>query len=164
VIRDMKKILFVCTGNQYRSPLAAAYFQKKLQEDGIAGNWQVSSAGTWAVPEQSIPKDVLKLAKKMEIHLACQASRQVTGALLGSQDAILVMETGHEEALKVEFPEISSRISLLSSVVDQINYNVPDPRQDRRPLAVVASELFDLIDRGYQKILRLVDSDFVFGG
>jgi len=52
---------------------------------------------------------------------------------------------------------MSDRIFLLSEVVDQVSYNIPDPLQDGRPYATVAMELLVLIDRGYTEILRLAD-------
>ena len=42
------KILFVCTGNICRSPLAQAVFEKLVLERGLADHYQVESAGTTA--------------------------------------------------------------------------------------------------------------------
>jgi len=153
----MKKILFVCTGNLYRSPLAAAFFKWKLQQDELPDAWEVSSAGTWASPGMSIPIEVTQFARRMGLNLDGHLSRRVSESLLKSQNVILVMEVGHKEALRFEFPEISSRIFLLSEVVDQISYNIPDPIQDNRPFSTMATELLVLLDRGYHEILRLAD-------
>ena len=43
----MPKVLFVCTANRFRSPLAAAIFKRFLLESQETGRWRVSSAGTW---------------------------------------------------------------------------------------------------------------------
>lgn len=157
----MKKILFVCTHNQYNSPLAAAYFRWKLQQDGSAGDWVVASAGIWADSGTPIPTEVIYFARRMGMNLESQASCKVNESLLKSQDVILVMEVGHREILRGEFPEISNRIFLLSEVVDQISYNIPDRLLSGRSFSTIATELLVLIDRGYQEILRSVDAGFV---
>ena len=153
------KILFVCTGNQYRSPLAAAFFRWKLQQDGFSETWVVSSAGTWANPGTPVPTEVKSFARRMGLDLEDHVASRVTESLLNTQDVILVMEVGHREALRFEFPEMSDRIFLLSEVVDRVVYNIPDPLQDGRPYATVAMELLVLIDRGYSEILRLGDNE-----
>ena len=44
----MRHILFVCTANQCRSPMAAGLFQRQIEQAGEAERWQIASAGTWA--------------------------------------------------------------------------------------------------------------------
>ncbi|MGB9521787.1 MAG: low molecular weight phosphatase family protein, partial [Anaerolineales bacterium] len=43
----MPSVLFVCTANQCRSPLAQGLFQLAL--NGQLSGWRIDSAGTWAV-------------------------------------------------------------------------------------------------------------------
>ena len=45
----MSTILFVCTGNLCRSPMAAGLLRKRLAEEGLDARHQVLSAGVWAV-------------------------------------------------------------------------------------------------------------------
>ena len=41
----MPSVLFVCTANQFRSPIAAALFSRKLQDERVSQGWSVGSAG-----------------------------------------------------------------------------------------------------------------------
>jgi len=151
----MPKILFVCTGNIYRSPLAAAFFVRKLRENKKLKGWVVESAGTWTVPGQSIPQDVLLITEKLGLDLKEHRSRLVNADLLAAQDLILVMERGHKEALGIEFPLVRQKTYLLSEVAGQDVYDIPDPMKSRQKNDTLAADISNLMDRGYQKIIRL---------
>ena len=58
----MPTVLFVCTGNLHRSPLAAAFLRRLLQESKLAG-WQVESAGTWTVSEKRLPAEAISFGE-----------------------------------------------------------------------------------------------------
>ena len=97
----MPKILFVCTGNLYRSPLAAAFFVRKLQENNNQKGWEVGSAGTWTVTGKSVPQEVLLASEKFGLDLKDHATSMLDSSLLAAQDLILVMEQGHKEDIPV---------------------------------------------------------------
>jgi protein-tyrosine phosphatase len=151
----MPGILFVCTGNLYRSPLAAAFFSSKLQADGQAGNWDVASAGTWTIPGQRVPADVLKQAATLGMDLKNHLTQQVDQSLLARYDLIIVMEKGHKEALQIEFPTIQERVRLLSEAADQMEYNIEDPANSGSEMSQTFAEMRRLIERAYPKICEL---------
>lgn len=155
----MPAILFICTANLYRSPLAAAFLRKKLEELSLAKDWQVDSAGTWTTSGTAIHSQTIEDAINFGLDVLGHKSQQVTAKLLASNDLILVMETGQKEALTIEFPDYSSKIFLLAEVIDGIAYNIPDPlsfegEHDRD----IVNELAKLIDRGTDKILAMAKS------
>ncbi|MBK7456240.1 MAG: low molecular weight phosphotyrosine protein phosphatase [Anaerolineales bacterium] len=151
----MPKILFVCTGNMYRSPLAAEIFIRKLLEDGKSGNWVVASAGTWTKPDQPAPQDARLAANNLGLDLGMHRTRLVDAEMLDNQDLILVMESGHKEALVVEFPIARKKIYLLSEVVDQQVYDLPDPMKSGQIIDELAADISAMIERGYTNIFRL---------
>jgi len=122
----MPAVLFVCTANCFRSPLAAAAFQKKLSDEGMQ-NWQVGSAGTWAVPGHHLARQAVQAARQVGVSLDGHAARSIDEALLSGYDLILVMEAGQKEALQVEFPGQRQKIHLLSEVANGMVYDIPDP-------------------------------------
>lgn len=151
----MPHILFVCTANLYRSPLAAAFFEKKLQSEGCPHDWVVESAGTWTLPGQHVPLDVLRIAASINISLKGHITRQVNLELLARHDLIIVMNRGHREALVFEFPAIQERVHLLSELADQLEYDVIDPATCDLKIDEVAAEILKLVYRAYPRICQL---------
>jgi protein-tyrosine-phosphatase len=154
----MPGILFICTGNLFRSPLAAAFFLQRLWKDGRRDGWSIDSAGTWTLPGQPVPAAVQQAAEKRGIHLDEYRSKLVDAGLLADFDLILVMESGHKEALAVEFPAAACKTFLLSDVADGIAYNVPDPAATGQEAEEVVTGMFNLIERGYASICQLAVS------
>ena len=153
----MRKILFVCTGNLYRSPLAAAFFVRKLQENNNQKGWEVGSAGTWTVTGKSVPQEVLLAAEKFGLDLKDHTTSMLDASLLAAQDLILVMEQGHKEALSVEFPSARNKIYLFSEAVDGQKYDIPDPLKSGQAIDALAADISELMERGHLKIVDLVE-------
>ena len=154
----MPSILFVCTANRFRSPLAAAMLRKSLEELGIADTWTISSAGTWAIPGEPVITKVVVPAKRFGIDISDHRSRRVSEGLLSKYDLVLVMQNGQKEALLSEFPQWKEHIYLISEVVDRRTYDVPDALGSERETAEVVAELHSLIQRGLDSICILATS------
>ncbi len=150
----MPGVLFLCTGNLYRSPLAAAFFRARLPAAEREA-WTIESAGTWPLPGQPVPPDGLRVAAEFGADLSGHRSQEVSGPLLARFDLILVMERGHQEALALEFPSARHKIHLFSQVVDRMDYDVPDPLVSGQELRILASDLHQMIARGYSAICTL---------
>jgi protein-tyrosine-phosphatase len=115
----MKKILFVCTGNTCRSPMAAALMNKLLEERGIM---QViaESAGLAANEGGRASKNAVIAAGEAGADLSGHRARAVTRALIEGSDGIYAMSPGHRAALAAAYPAAAGRIKLLGS-------GIPDP-------------------------------------
>jgi protein-tyrosine-phosphatase len=152
----MASILFVCTANRFRSPLAAALLKKVLAEVyGPSHAWVVGSAGTWAQPGQPVVPVVLEVARYFGIDLAPHRAARVNGKLLAESDLILVMQSSQKEALQVEFPALADRIYLFSNVVERGAYDIPDRYSSEQEAMEVALDLNELIRRGRERICVL---------
>jgi protein-tyrosine phosphatase len=92
------RVLFVCTGNTCRSPMAAAALRDYLGPD--APRVEVSSAGTAAWDGQPVTEASLEVAARDGVDLASHRSRRVTPALLRAADLVLVMERSHLHAVQ----------------------------------------------------------------
>jgi protein-tyrosine phosphatase len=154
----MTSVLFVCTGNMVRSPLAAAFFRRKLQETGQPGDWVVDSAGTWTISGQPIPVASVQAGRKFGVELEGHLTQLIDRERLDSADLILVMEKGHKEALDIEFPFAGHKIRLISEVVDQMTYDIPDPLNPGEEIEIVASDLYKILDRGFNTICQLAQA------
>jgi protein-tyrosine phosphatase len=149
----MPSILFVCTANQFRSPIAEASFTKKLREVKWKSDWRIQSAGTWATPGQTVLPLTRQIAENLKLPLEDHKTISVTTELLLNQDLVLVMENGHREALQNEFYPFRSRIFLLSEVVDGTLEDIPDPiNESYERCLITAVKVRDMVDRGFYRI------------
>ncbi len=155
----MPSVLFVCTGNQYRSPIAAAAFLRQLNRQGKASRWTVRSAGTWTTPNQPPLPDAVRVAQDLGLNIRNRTTRKVTADEVSKYDLILVMEQKHKETLNSEFPTASKKIHLLSEVVNHLDYDIWDPADPSVSAKGVAIELCDSIRRGFQEICELAEAN-----
>lgn len=161
----MPSILFVCSANRFRSPLAAGIFKQALQEAesepntsftvGNAGSWKVGSAGTWTTPGQPVLMETYEAAKSLGLDLSNHRSVQVSEGLLSEYDLILVMQNNQKEALQSEFPQLSEQIYLLSHVVERGSYDIPDAHDSQQEVTEISAELNELIRNGMRYICVL---------
>ncbi len=90
------KLLFVCTGNTCRSPMAAAIARRLAAERGLR-QLQVASAGTGAVDGSTASDGALLVSLEQGLDLNEHRSRPLTPSLVKEADLILAMGPGHLE-------------------------------------------------------------------
>ena len=152
----MPKVMFVCTANLCRSPIAAALFGQWLQGQSVSGDWRVLSCGTWAKDGEFVSAKVQKSLLVMGIDLTQHRSQSVTGNLLAEPDLVLCMTRSHKEALHAEFPQLVGRIRLLSEMVGE-NYDVTDVEEFvSSEYVCIAKELTRIIEQAGQHILTML--------
>lgn len=147
----MISILFVCTANRYRSPIAAACFQAELIKREQEKNWSVLSAGTWAMNGYPpMPAAILE-ASQLGLDIREHQSREITADMIKESDLVVVMEQGQKESLQVEFKADRQKIALLTEIVEGSSYDIADPVTDPRDTPV-GPQLCQLIQAGFEKL------------
>ena len=147
----MPSVLFVCTANICRSPMAMGLFRRKVQ--GLPG-WRVESAGTWTIEGQPAASYSQMVLQSRGIDIHDHRSRPVDRELLSKFNLILTMESGHKEALKVEFPEFADRVYLVSEMIEA-GYNIPDPMGGSVDgFEETAGDFERIFDHGFEMIVR----------
>ena len=154
----MPSVLFVCMANQYRSPLAGAYFCRELDLRAQTREWTVESAGTWAQPDLPAALQAQQAALEAGLSLDTHVTRQVSLELLRRFDLILAMEVGQVEAMRTEFPSMASKIHLLTEVARGISYSIPDPMMSDEGWSQIPAELHQLIQQGFDGIVTLANT------
>jgi protein-tyrosine phosphatase len=154
----MPSVLFICTANQYRSPLAALSFSRALLNNRPPGKWVVESAGTWAKAGITPQAFMVKIARELGLQgLENHRSQQVDRKMMDAFDLILVMELGHKEALRSEFLQAQKRVYLLSEVADGESYNIVDPLTPEIDPYKVAKQIDQLINKGFARIIEAAE-------
>lgn len=153
----MPSILFICTANICRSPMASALFQKICIEKNDQHSWRVESAGTWSRDGDPAAEGIKTVMNSKGIDLSAHRSRLIQKEILEQFDLILTMERGHKEALHVEFPSVANRIYLLSEMVGQ-NFDIEDPYGGPMDgYENTANEIETILRDGFNTILSLVN-------
>jgi protein-tyrosine phosphatase len=123
-------ILFVCTGNTCRSPLAEALCKKLLAErlgctpaELVERGFLVLSAGLAAMMGGGPAEEAVEAARELGADLVGHRSRPLTAELAGQADYLIAMTHGHLLALAAQFPRLAARARLLCPEGNDI----PDP-------------------------------------
>lgn len=100
----MKKILFVCTGNTCRSPMAECLMRELAVREGIAGEMEILSAGTCASDGAPASGGAQRAMQRRGLTLRHHRSQTVTRALLDECDLVIGLTAIHILQLRRMYP------------------------------------------------------------
>lgn len=125
---DGKRVLFICTGNTCRSPMAEGLFRHAVAK---RRDYSVSSAGVAAYPGQDANPDTVALLERRGISIGAFESRLVTGELIDNATHVFAMTHGHLRTLERMFPDSTDKFYLACEFADipgkGVAADVPDP-------------------------------------
>ncbi len=154
----MPAVLFVCTANICRSPIAMGIFARKVAQAFPDQPWTVASAGTWAQSGRRAHEHSRQVSAQQGLDIESHRSQPVSAELLAEFDLILTMEQGHKEALRIEFPQAAKRIFVISEMAGY-TYDIPDPIGFALgEYEVTYRELDRLLTSGWDRICQLVEA------
>jgi len=119
-------ILFVCTGNACRSPMAEGIAKRLWQEKGKE-EIKIYSAGTAALPGLKATPLSIKIMKKRGISIDSHRSTPLNKKMVEEADLILVMEQRHKEEVLNISPFAEGKVFLLKHFALGIKEEILDP-------------------------------------
>ena len=122
----MKTILFVCTGNVCRSPMAEELLRAALKRDP---NYRVLSAGIGALDGQPVTEESVVAMAELGHDIAAHASQSLRIPLIESADFIFTMTRQQQSAIQTLYPMALEKTFLLREFEDAeiIGKDVADP-------------------------------------
>lgn len=113
------KILFICTGNTCRSPMAEGLFKEILRKKDKTGI-EVFSAGIAAEEGAPAAQNAVEAMKERGVDISAHRAAQLTEKMLREADSIFVMTPQQSFILTSLYPDMHN-ISVLSET------GIPDP-------------------------------------
>lgn len=142
-------VLFICTGNTCRSPLAEGLMRAAVEEEGI----KARSAGVSAWPGAAMSPESSELLRERGASLAGFRSRAVSIDLIREATVVVCMTTGHLRILKEEYPEEVEKFYLAGDFAGEPGTDVPDPIGMGPGAYGEVAETFDKMIEGLKKYL-----------
>lgn len=121
----MKRLLFICTGNTCRSSMAEGLAKMIFKESGLS-EWQIHSAGTFAVKDQQANSKAIKVAKDKNIDLSQHKSKSVP-INIEDYDLILTMTKSHKNQIETLYNIDKGNIFTLNEYAHGTEEDIIDP-------------------------------------
>ncbi|NBS86928.1 MAG: aminotransferase class I/II-fold pyridoxal phosphate-dependent enzyme [Verrucomicrobia bacterium] len=124
----MKHVLFICTGNVCRSPMAEELFRSQVNGDRSI---EVTSAGIGAVDGQSPSAYAIEVMKEKGLDISRLRSRPIQQEMVRKADCIFVMTYGHLDSLLLLYPSAAEKTFMLREFQPGLS---PDEREVDDPI------------------------------
>lgn len=155
----MISIMFVCSGNICRSPMAHYYMQKRLYELGIQDKYCIISSGTQAYPGQKATDDAIYTISKYGVNLVNHRATSIQDINIQEVEYIICMTRMHYDYVINNYPNLRDKVYILKEMVleNKEYLDIDDPwGLDLEVYSGCAKEIVEAVDK---LILKLESGD-----
>ena len=118
-------ILFVCTGNTCRSPMAEGILKAMAKEKEL--EIKVKSAGLAAFDGSAPAENAIKAMTEIGIDIKGHKSRMLHRELVEKADLILTMSRSHKDIILRNYPESKTKVFTLKDYAYKEEEDIIDP-------------------------------------
>src|SRR5213593_3633990 len=150
----MKTILFVCTGNICRSPMAEGLFRHAVKG---RNDFRALSAGVGAVEGLPPSEHAVQALRELGIDISKQRSRMLTPELVQQADYIFGMTHSHVDTVSLLYPHAAEKTFLLrefDETLDLFEKDISDPIGGSYEIYLNCR---DQIEQGIVSVLRFIE-------
>src|ERR1017187_9827089 len=155
----MKTILFICTGNVCRSPMAEALFRRAAAG---RGEFRVFSAGLGAVDGQPPTAHSVEAMRELGMDISGQRSRMLTTDLVRQADYIFGMTHSHVDTIALLYPPAAEKIFLLREFDDTLEEFEKDISDPIGGSYEVYENCRDHIEQGIASLVKFMEQHAIF--
>ena len=150
----MKTILFVCTGNVCRSPMAEALLRRATRD---RSDLRAISAGIGAIYGQPPSSHAVRALSEVGVTLEGFRSRMLTAELVDQADYIFGMTRGHVEGINLLYPHAAEKTFLLREFDESLGPYEKDIADPIGGSIEVYLTCRDQLEQGIASLLKFID-------
>jgi protein-tyrosine-phosphatase len=122
---ESRHLLFVCTGNICRSPVAQYLAERMAREHGLP--WRSASAGVEAELGHGMEPGALRALASRGIKGQGHLARQLDEKMLAAADVVYALTRAHRTIIISRFPQHDAKVSVLREAARLAESDVADP-------------------------------------
>lgn len=141
----MFTVLFICTGNTCRSPMAEWLFRRQLRMMKMDEQVHVESAGLFAVAGGALSSGAKNaLARNFSVQAEMHKARSLNKDMIHRADLILAMTVQHKEAVMKRYPDAKGKLFTMLEYANKGTGDIFDP--------------FGASDEVYEETAQMIDA------